>query len=245
MAGIGSQSNNSLLKLEDILRHPAVQDILADDQLSQLAAASRHGMAQGTLSTWLARVREVAPEKLPERLREARARRSNTSAGNVSAFSKGGYKYPIYARAKAGSADAHPQFDAEPLGHFHSGIRIPARDGVAPFALRIRGDSMTNPTLPYHFPEGTDVLIDPHIEPQSADFVAVAFAENGGRVMVKRLVRNDRTDSGLPGAHPVDTLVSLNPIYAPIRLDNDQHRVIGVVVDSRLPSYTRAQARAM
>ncbi|RRD58023.1 S24 family peptidase [Comamonadaceae bacterium OH2545_COT-014] len=102
---------------------------------------------------------------------------------------------------------------------------------------------MTNPSLPYHFPDGTDVLIDPHIEPEPADFVAVACVENGGGIVVKRLVREYQ--QGRAGDRPAYSLVSLNPVYAPIPLDGEQHRVIGVVVDSRLPSYIRSQARAM
>lgn len=240
MSALGSQSDNAPLTPEQILAHPAVQALLADPKLSQRSAADRYNVGPTTLSRWLRSLRQQAPESLPSRLSQGRHRSSLKAHPPISAdvpsrFKRGRYSYPVYAYARAGAADVTPQFDGDPLDFFESGVEIRKYNGnLPPFAVRVRGHAMTDPSRQYHFPEGTDVLVNPNIEPRNGDFVAVMDTKKYGGLIIKQIFAK----AGAGGA-VTRTLVSLNRNVPDIPLDGIRYQLMGVVVDSMLPSYRR------
>jgi SOS-response transcriptional repressor LexA len=85
------------------------------------------------------------------------------------------------------------------------------------FALRVIGDSMTNPFGAPSIPEGFIVIVDPAIEAKSGSFV-IAKLENTNEAILKQLIIDG----------PNHYLKSLNPDYKPIFINENCH-ICGVV----------------
>lgn len=98
-----------------------------------------------------------------------------------------------------------------------------ATPGDRAFALRVTGDSMTNPTPGNgpNFPDGTLIIVDPSRGANAGDYV-VAKDVATQQATFKRLV----TDGGRWFLRP------LNPAYPTIEIDDPNMRVIGRVVES-------------
>lgn len=95
------------------------------------------------------------------------------------------------------------------------------RPGDNAFALRVTGDSMTNP-IPgdRSFPEGTIIIVDPSRSADAGDYV-VAKDVGTQRATFKRLV----SDAGRWYLKP------LNPAYPTVEIDDPNIRVIGKVIE--------------
>lgn len=95
------------------------------------------------------------------------------------------------------------------------------RPGDNSFALRVTGDSMTNP-IPgdRSFPEGTVIIVDPGRSADAGDFV-IAKDVATQQATFKRLV----SDGGRWYLKP------LNPTYPTVEIDDPNVRVIGKVVE--------------
>lgn len=93
-----------------------------------------------------------------------------------------------------------------------------AKVGRLAYALRVRGDSMTNPRGEPSFPDGTVIVIDPHRSADSGSLV-VARLERDQEATFKRLV--------MDGGQRL--LVPLNPQFPAIPIDQDC-TMCGVVV---------------
>lgn len=95
------------------------------------------------------------------------------------------------------------------------------RPGDNSFALRVTGDSMTNP-IPgdRSFPEGTIIIVDPGRSADAGDYV-VAKDVDTQRATFKRLV----SDGGRWYLKP------LNPAYPTAEIDDPSIRVIGKVIE--------------
>jgi SOS-response transcriptional repressor LexA len=85
------------------------------------------------------------------------------------------------------------------------------------FALRVVGDSMTNPFGVPSIPEGFIVIVDPAIQASSGSIV-VARLENSNEAVLKQLIIDG----------PNTYLKSLNPDYRPIFI-NENCTICGVV----------------
>lgn len=85
------------------------------------------------------------------------------------------------------------------------------------FALRVKGDSMEP-----EFREGDIIIVNPHIEARTGDYVIVKNEDNG-EATFKQL----RKYRDLLILHP------LNPKYPDIELKKGQYRIIGVVVEKK------------
>ena len=92
--------------------------------------------------------------------------------------------------------------DNFPAGHAEKWIATYAKVSRHAFALRIVGDSMTNPTGAPSFPEGTIIIVDPERAAQPGKFVVVRQNADSDSTF-KQLVR----DSGKHYLKP------LNPRY--------------------------------
>lgn len=96
--------------------------------------------------------------------------------------------------------------------------------GENAFALRVTGDSMTNP-IPGDrtFPEGTIIIVDPSRSADAGDYV-IAKDVATQKATFKRLV----SDGGRWFLKP------LNPSYPTVEIDDPDIRVIGKVVEYQL-----------
>lgn len=85
------------------------------------------------------------------------------------------------------------------------------------FALRVIGDSMTNPFGSPSIPEGFIVIVDPAIEAKSGSFVVAKLADSNEAVLKQLIIDG-----------PNHYLKSLNPDYKPIFINQNCH-ICGVV----------------
>ena len=157
----------------------------------------------------------------------------------------GRFSYPLFEATQVGAFAQTMQHEPEPVGVFESDALVqPANKpgAVPPFAILVRGDSMTNPSEEWHFPAGSKVLVDPSLTPHIGDFVVVADSEGGGSTLKLldwlRLEGEEQPGPALRALNP-------DPRYGPFLYDNtnNRFRVIGVVVDSQLPAYKRRSTR--
>lgn len=123
---------------------------------------------------------------------------------------------PLIGWVRAGQWDeVNNPFDPEiSEGTVQTGVKVSNRS----FALRVKGDSMTNPAGWPTFPEGMEIVVDPKRQPESGDLV-IAQLEDDEAATFKRLVRDAGTT----------LLVPLNPRYPTITVDRPI-RICGVVV---------------
>jgi SOS-response transcriptional repressor LexA len=90
------------------------------------------------------------------------------------------------------------------------------------FALRVKGDSMTNPNGSPSIPEGYIIIVDPHRQAENGDLI-VARLDDSMEATFKKLV----IDGGLRYLKP------LNPAYPVIQI-NGNCTIVGKVVKVEL-----------
>lgn len=95
--------------------------------------------------------------------------------------------------------------------------------GERAFALRVSGDSMTNPHAADSFPEGTIIIVDPDRSASAGDFV-----------VAKDVVTQQATFKKLTHDGGRWYLKPLNPAYPTMEIDDPALRVIGRVIESRI-----------
>lgn len=223
---LGSQTDNAKLTGEEILAHPAVTYLITKGA-TQTAAARKFGMSQQTLSNWVERLREEGySDRLPPHMRERR-RGSAAAAGK---------KYPILATVPAGYREGGSHYDMDPAGWYSADT--PVRligDKLPPFAFKVVGDSMTNPEEAHQFEDGDVVLIDPNRRHALDNYDFVVAEDMLGKMTLKQFIH---THDGRRLLHP------LNRAYRDIEWDDDNYRIVGVVVEAKRPErllYSKAR----
>lgn len=227
------------------LRRPSIQLLLhkqPNGAYPTVAEVSqRTGEPKSSIYADLRRIRkEGLAQELPPHLRSGNPRAVDTPP-------TGKHSYPLFEAVQAGVFAEGAQYDPEPAGVFESDVLVLPADGqdgqdgqdaVSPFAMLVRGDSMTNPDEEFHFPDGSKVLIDPGLTPRVGDFVVVSDNEEGASTL-KQMMWLRLPGCGAPG--PALKALNPNPRYGPFPYDNasGRFRVVGVVVDSQLPAYRR------
>lgn len=71
-------------------------------------------------------------------------------------------------------------------------VATSARVSPRSYALRVRGPSMTNPSGPKSFPDGTKIIVDPSREPENGALVIVRL-EDEGEATFKQLMVEGKT----------------------------------------------------
>ncbi|WP_273859560.1 LexA family protein [Photobacterium sp. GSS17] len=104
---------------------------------------------------------------------------------------------------------------AEELGDNVEWQETTAKVSANAFALKVRGDSMTNPYGSPSIPDGATVIIEPCPDPENGKIV-VAMLEGSSEATLKKLEKD-----GL-----YKYLVPLNPKYEPMKI-NGNCRIIG------------------
>ncbi|EMJ3156359.1 LexA family protein [Yersinia enterocolitica] len=124
-------------------------------------------------------------------------------------------KLPILSWVQAGLfTESEPRELFESVDEWLStGLRVSASS----FALKVRGDSMTNPNGLPSIPEGSTIIVDPEVEASNGKIV-VARVDGTNEATLKKLVIDG----------PNKYLVPLNPRYNNIPI-NGNCDIIGVV----------------
>ena len=108
-------------------------------------------------------------------------------------------------------------FDSFELSEAEEWRESTARVSSQAFALRVKGDSMTNPYGTPTIPDGSVVIVDPAVRPESGSII-VARLDEQKEATIKKLVIDVSNKY----------LVALNPNYRSIEID-DNCTIIGVV----------------
>lgn len=125
---------------------------------------------------------------------------------NVGSVGLAARRVPIISWVQAGAwcgvTDPYPAGQGDQL------LMTTAHVGPSSYALKVRGDSMTNPDGGPSFPDGTYIVVDPEVTAVHGDFV-VCRLENTNEATFKQLV----VDGGEQFLKP------LNPRYPLIKID--------------------------
>lgn len=160
------------------------------------------------------------PEGWMDTIRDSDTLASNMLAGS-GAFDNAApaqmvTRVPLVSWVQAGEWSAVE--DPHPRGVSEEWIPVYERVSRTSFALRVRGDSMTNPNGFPTFPAGTTVIVDPQEEARSGRFVIARLTDDLEATFKQLVIEGGQT-----------YLMPLNPRYP--RIDVDQEMVIcGVVV---------------
>lgn len=139
---------------------------------------------------------------------------------NVTEFSSRLGKVPLISWVQAGSwCEAT---NCEPC-EFDDWISSPVPMSRCGFALRVRGDSMTNPGAGRSYPDGCVIFVDPDIEANTGDRV-IARVPRTNEMTFKVLVE----DAGRQYLRPI------NPQYPIIDITEETH-ICGKVVGAFIP----------
>lgn len=100
-----------------------------------------------------------------------------------------------------------------PIALYETGLKVSSKA----FALKIKNDAMASPTGKVSIPEGSIVIVEPEDIAKSNDIV-IAHVQGSKEAIIKKLVIDG----------PNEYLMSLNPSYKSIEIDNNC-KIIGVV----------------
>jgi SOS-response transcriptional repressor LexA len=140
---------------------------------------------------------------------------------NVSEMKKWFGKVPLISWVQAGDwCEAITNFEPHDAG---SWISCPVSISPSGYALRVVGDSMTNPSLGRSYPAGCIIFVDPEVETKTGDRV-IARVPRTNEVTFKVLVE----DAGRQFLRPI------NPQYPIIDITEETH-ICGKVVGSFVP----------
>lgn len=139
--------------------------------------------------------------------------------GNTSEMEKRA-SVPLISWVKAGSwATVEDPFNVGEADEWIDAFQ--SKPGSNAFALRVDGDSMTNPHSGQRsFPDGTIIIVDPGMEAKAGDYVVAKDVATQSATF-KRLAY----DGGRWFLKP------LNPVYPTIEIDDPAMRVIGRVIE--------------
>lgn len=174
------------------------------------------------LSTWLEVRREWLEYGIaPERLASAALTSSVVSeVSNILTVSPNLGKVPLISWIQAGAWCEASNFESHDVDNW---ISCPVAISRSGFALKVRGDSMTNPGIGRSYPDGCIIFVDPEVEANTGDRV-VARVPRTNEVTFKVLVE----DAGRQFLRPI------NPQYPIIDITEETH-ICGKIVGSFLP----------
>ena len=194
--------------------------------LTQMQVAEAAGTDQASLSR-IERGKEEPPNDKLEQIARALGTRVSTlwaeaeglaqPMDRATTYETLGVRYvPLISWVEAGAwseaVDPYARGTGEEM--VPTGAKVSRRA----YALRVHGNSMTNPTGINSYPEGTKIIVDPAVDVSSGQLVIVRL-ENENAATFKRYVEESGKKLLLP----------LNPQYPTIVLDRDAN-FCGVVV---------------
>lgn len=163
-------------------------------------------------------ISSVTARFIEEKLRLGKGRMDAADLGSENKNTEPGLdirgSVPVISLVQAGDYTNVVDNYQPDLGMERIGVTCPI--GRHTFSLRVKGDSMTNPSGAPSFPEGIYIVIEPELEAEPGDFVVV---KNGdGEATFKQLMR-DGSDLYLK---------ALNPSYPMKPFPEDGH-IVGVL----------------
>lgn len=192
--------------------------------ISQVALAKTAGCSQTTISD-IERGRNECSKELPDIARALNVtveyllgtpRRQHIDApSNTGPERRSIVKVPLISSIRAGAMCGSP--DLYQPGDAEEWVETTARVSAYSYALRVVGDSMTNPHGSPSIPEGSIVIIDPQAE-----------ALPGKIVVVKVKGEDDATLKRFVKDGPQYYLRALNPAYPMIPYDKERYVICGV-----------------
>ena len=209
--------------LEQLLDYEPVAMALTGEYTLSAVAEEFEGLNQPHLSRLIGHVRDMAPEKVPDRLLNRKPRSKSTKV----------YTYPVFGKVQAGHWNhTDVVHDEQDIGTYYTTRHLPSVDGVEPYALEVKGLSMTNERASVQFPEGSKVLVSPGRNNLRAGDFVVAFDEATQETTLKRYAVFPEGPMLMP----------LNPDFPNLPV-GESHRIAGVVIEAMLPLYERPEAR--
>ncbi|CED71571.1 putative phage repressor protein CI [Aliivibrio wodanis] len=203
---------------------------LKELSVTQEALAEKIGVTPGGLGHWLNGRRDPSLEIIAKILKELRLDKlilnsdgslEYPSLENTTPSPELAYKnsFPVISAVQAGAwTEACEPYSLNEVDEF---LFTTEKANEHSFWLKVKGDSMTSNSSP-SFPEGTAVLVDPCIEPESGKLV-IAKLSDVNEATFKRLI----IDAGQKYLKP------LNPDY-PMLPINGNCKIIGVVIDAKM-----------
>jgi SOS-response transcriptional repressor LexA len=199
----------------DRIRRRRIELGLTQEQVAELV-----GVSKASVSSWESQAHSLRGSNLLALARALKTTPSWIQYGGMKDAEDGPpirAKVPLISWAQAGTwteiADA-----VEP-GTVSEWRETTATVSPNAFALRMAGDSMVNPHGSPSIPEGSVIIVDPEVEPESGKIVVVKL-KGSQEVTVKKLV--------LDG--PNVYLAPLNPNYRPIQVSDEDYTIIGVAL---------------
>ncbi|WP_296263975.1 MULTISPECIES: LexA family protein [unclassified Pseudomonas] len=192
--------------------------------LNAEAIAEADSMA--ALCNWLGIRREWLEYGVLPKARAATGEASSNSEStvddsNVQQISERYGKVPLISWVQAGAwCEAFSNFEAYQADHW---LSCPVPISEAGYALKVLGDSMTNPGPGRSYPAGCIIFVDPEVEANTGDRV-VARVPRTNEVTFKVLV----ADAGRQFLKPI------NPQYPIIDITEETH-ICGKIVGSFIP----------
>lgn len=195
-----------------------VKRTMRDKKITQETIAEKLGVSQGTINHWLSGRRTPGVHqvsRLAEILNVSPAWLHYGEDSNVEPGPIIRTEVPLISWVQAGQwcNISNPY----PVGVGEKMIATTANVGPQGFALRVRGDSMTNPNGSPSFPEGSLIIVDPSRIAENGSYV-IARLDDSDEATFKQLV--------IDGGHRY--LKPLNPRY-PILEINGNCTICGVV----------------
>ncbi|OPG69331.1 peptidase S24 [Pseudomonas ogarae] len=175
------------------------------------------------LCLWLKVRREWLEYGVPPKAEGSRITETSSvhdSIGNVVKVSGNFGKVPVISWVQAGAWCEAVNFEPYEVD---SWISCPVTISQSGFALRVRGDSMTNPGPGRSYPAGCIIFVDPEIKANTGDRV-IARVPRTNEVTFKVLVE----DAGRQFLRPI------NPQYPIIDITEETH-ICGKVVGAFTP----------
>jgi len=175
------------------------------------------------LCEWLKVRREWLEYGVPPKVKNTKVSDlspKTNDATNVVAVSSRFGKVPLISWVQAGAWCEAANFEPYDVDNWIS-CPVPISEGG--FALKVRGDSMTNPGPGRSYPDGCILFIDPEVETKAGDRV-IARVPRTNEMTFKVLVE----DAGRQFLRPI------NPQYPIIDITEETH-ICGKIVGSFLP----------
>ncbi|WP_339617225.1 LexA family transcriptional regulator [uncultured Gilvimarinus sp.] len=200
-----------------------IKYLLKNSPMTQKAVAAAIGARESSITQWKNGEHTPDSENLQKLARVLSTTTEYILYGEDAGIREGGALYQMEVRKVPLISSIDAGSWGEVIDNFQPGdadewINTSARVSKQAFALRVKGDSMTNPYGSPSIPEGAIVIVDPNIEATSGKIV-VAKLTDSQEATIKRLIMDG----------PNTYLKPLNPEYKAIPV-NGNCTIVGVAL---------------
>jgi SOS-response transcriptional repressor LexA len=209
------------METKDVIRQHRQRLGLTEQQL-----ADRIGVSRGSVQQW--EKGTTAPKRANQSATAAALGISVSELMGLPAkvaieAIQGGYGVPLISWVKAGAwSDVSDPFHT---GDAEDWLPCPVRHGARTYCVRVRGDSMHNPTGRPSYADGDIIFVDPDRESKAGDRVIVRLDDQQEATFKQLLIEDGRK-----------MLKALNPEWSPRYIEiNGNATITGVVIGKWVP----------